>query len=206
MNDYRFGDSLKQFMERKEVLVGVSKFFTQIYWLSSKSRGQVLGTVHELEDRNKLKEREIHDLSKWNFELSRLRTSENLYYKQSYRILSIRKKLNTEVRSSSIFAFLKPAKITLNELARKLNDQSRKIDRLKSSRDSLKLQNARLDEELDEISKKRRNLEDAARQIVSGSIRKVSLYVAFIVISIISSQLLNLLAYIGHFVQYGVQR
>lgn len=101
---------------------------------------------------------------------------------------------------------MKPAKITLNELARKLNDQSRKIDRLKSSRDSLKLQNARLDEELDEISKKRRNLEDAARQIVSGSIRKVSLYVAFIVISIISSQLLNLLAYIGHFVQYGVQR
>ena len=138
--------------------------------------------------------------------MSRLRTLENLYYKQSYRILSIRKKLNTEVRPSSIFAFLKPTKITLNELARKLNDQSRKIDRLKSSRDSLKLQNARLDEELDEISKKRRNLEDAARQIVSGSIRKVSLYVAFIVISIILSLLLNLLAYIGHFVQYGVQR
>ena len=69
-------------------------------------------------------------------------------------------------------------------MARKLNDQSRKIDRLKSSRDSLKLQNARLDEQLDEISKKRRNLEDVARQIVSDSIRKVSLYVTFIAILI----------------------
>ena len=37
------GDSLKQFMDRKEVLV--------------------LGTIHELEDRNKLKERQIHELS-----------------------------------------------------------------------------------------------------------------------------------------------
>ena len=38
------GDSLKQFMDRKEVLV--------------------LGTLHELEDRNKLKKKQIHDLSK----------------------------------------------------------------------------------------------------------------------------------------------
>ena len=42
-DDYRMGDSLKQFMDRKEVLV--------------------LGTIHELEDRNKLKERQIHELS-----------------------------------------------------------------------------------------------------------------------------------------------
>ena len=61
MNDYRMGDSLKQFMERKEVLV--------------------LGTIHELEDRNKLKKKQIHDLSKsrsktLRFTLQKISTTE----------------------------------------------------------------------------------------------------------------------------------
>ena len=63
MNDYRMGDSLKQFMDRKEVLV--------------------LGTIHELEDRNKLKKKQIHDLSKpqkiirqHDFNLQKISTTE----------------------------------------------------------------------------------------------------------------------------------
>ena len=44
MKDYRMGDSLKQFMDREEVLIP--------------------GTIRELEEKNKRKEKQIHTLGK----------------------------------------------------------------------------------------------------------------------------------------------
>ena len=80
--------------------------------------------------------------------------------------MTTRRKLNTAAHIDE----------QLNELARKLNDQSRQIDRLKRMRDVVKVENDTLDERLDATASARLNLEDMARQIVAAGTNKTALH------------------------------